>query len=110
MSEQQLKEWPTCGIEFWIPKLYAGHRQDDGTTYYCPNGHGVCAKKPEVRALREQVADLTKKRADETAAYERGVDWWRERLHDRDRQIISLRGAITKMRKRLGLPKARRRA
>ena len=109
MSEQQLTACPTCGIEFGVPVHYDKCRCEDGKDFYCPNGHALHMRKPEVQALREQVADLTKMRAAETAAYERGVDWWREKVNSRNRQITSLRGQITRYRERLGLPKARRR-
>jgi len=49
---------PTCGILYGIPEDYRERRQLDGQTWYCPSGHSIVYRKPELQALREQQVAL----------------------------------------------------
>jgi hypothetical protein len=86
-----------CGITFAVPSWWAHERRRDHATWYCPNGHRRCwPSKSDIEKLQEQLAtangnlnyyrDLSRRRSEEIGRIER--------------QRTSLRGQVTKLKKR----------
>jgi len=91
----------TCGVLFCMPESLIKNRREDGTTFYCPNGHTMTfgnAIKREADKLREELAAqarwLEASRAD--------VVRQRERREAAERQAAAARGQVTKLKNRVG--------
>lgn len=76
-----------CGIIFQVPEEFAENRQEDGRTFYCPNGHAQnyidCddqkIEKLETanRELQVQVRQLKCKLIGKVGMRDRIKMWWR---------------------------------
>ena len=88
-----------CGATFAMPASLCRARKRDGKMFYCPAGHTqyfevkhdeeIASLQKEVERLREQLAQTQVAR-----------DWQARRVESRDRSIASLRGQITKLKRR----------
>lgn len=79
-----------CGISFAIPETYRKARQENGGSWYCPNGHSRIYRESDVdRLTRERDAARVSREAarDQAAAAER--------------RAAAARGQVTKIRKRV---------
>ncbi len=87
-----------CHIAFAMPQELQVKCKQDGTTFYCPNGHPQVYSKPEITKLQEQL-----NRANSDAQYwrQRQVDIAAEKLHV-ERQLRTRKGQITKIKNRIG--------
>lgn len=52
-----------CGTLFGMTETFRLKRQDDGATFYCPNGHSQVYCKPRITELKEKNAELQRKLA-----------------------------------------------
>lgn len=85
-----------CGIAFAMPQVFRDEKRENGTTFYCPNGHPRAFMETETTRLRRQL---------ETAQKRQGWAEARE-THERDqreateRSNRALRGVVTRTKKR----------
>jgi hypothetical protein len=85
-----------CGISFAVPPRWREERQDDGKTWYCPNGHPRVYRETTEQKLRKE---LEAKQRALTAAWET-AEWWRiEEGKERKAKSI-LKGQLTRARRR----------
>jgi len=63
-----------CGISFGLPKHYIDNKQDDKTTFKCPNDHALSYPNlsrveilTQLTQLKTQVAEQSKRFAQQTA-------------------------------------------
>jgi hypothetical protein len=85
----------TCGAWFGLEKHFRAERISDGKAFYCPSGHEQNFIETEADRLKRDLAEKQK-----------SMEYWREKFWDRaphidhlNRQINSLKGAITKMKR-----------
>ena len=80
-----------CGITFGVPMQWGEIRQEDGATFWCPNGHSQAFCDSEVAKLTEQL-EREKKRCE-----------WAESNRDAaERSAAAYRGHLTRTKKRIG--------
>jgi hypothetical protein len=79
-----------CGVVFALPGRLLSKRRTDGGDFYCPNGHVLVYKKPEVDRLREQLAASRSVAAAE-----------RERREAAERSVSAAKGQVTKLKRRV---------
>lgn len=85
-----------CGITFAMPQHFRDEKRENGTPFYCPNGHPRVFTESENTRLRRQL---------ETAQKRQGWAEARE-THERDqrqaaeRSNSALRGVVTRTKKR----------
>ncbi|MGR3295894.1 MAG: hypothetical protein ACUZ8A_06670 [Candidatus Bathyanammoxibius sp.] len=60
-TELYTEECYKCGVLFAMPTDLCRHLQDNGGTFYCPNGHGQVYRNSTMQILRQ---DLEKARRD----------------------------------------------
>jgi hypothetical protein len=48
---------PTCGVPVSIPAEIYRQRRENGSSYYCCNGHSMVARKSDVQKLKEELAE-----------------------------------------------------
>jgi hypothetical protein len=80
-----------CGVQFAAPDYFVTARQNDGKSFYCPNGHSLCWHETE--------ADKLRKRLERSEARERHA---LDQLQATERSRAALRGVVTKTKKRVG--------
>lgn len=83
----ETEECCECGIIFQVPEEFAENRQNDGRTFYCPNGHGqnyadtaeeeVGKLKNENHRLQVEVRQLKCKLVGKVGVCDRIKMWWR---------------------------------
>lgn len=85
-----------CGIRFAAPKSWWETRQEDGKSFYCPNGHQ--------RVFRESTADRLRRERDrlaqQVAQRDDEIRRQRELREAAERQASAARGQVTKLKKR----------
>jgi hypothetical protein len=84
--------YSNCGITWAQPKTYDTKKQEDHTSFFCPNGHSQYYLGK---------SDLEKARADLTQTEER-LNKLRDCAEHKKRRITSLKGVITKLKKAKG--------
>ena len=98
-SEFEIEVCINCGIVFAVVKKYIDKRRKDHRTFYCPNGHGQhYSQMSKEEQLKDQLKHCQLDR-----------DFWldehgreQEKRTSVERSRSSLRGAFTKLKKRLG--------
>lgn len=83
---------PNCGVYYGIPKEKRDKCEDNGDSWQCPNGHGVIVSENNLTKL--------KKEKEKSTMYH---NWYREgieKLSQRDNLIRTLRGHITRLKKK----------
>lgn len=83
----ETEECCECGIMFQVPEEFAENRQEDGQSFYCPNGHEQhYADTPDVeiekleaknRELQIQVRQLKCRLLGQVGFRDRIRMWWR---------------------------------
>lgn len=55
-----------CGVVFAVPESFQNKRRQDGSEFFCPNGHGQVYTETEVMRLRAKLdqAEAAKERAE----------------------------------------------
>ena len=79
-----------CGIRFWVDGFWVKSKREDGSSFYCPNGHKLSWRETDVDRLRKQLADK-----------EAELVRQKERIEQRDRTNAALRGQITRVKNRV---------
>ena len=98
----ELIQCSACGITFGMDSQYYSDRQADKKEWYCPNGHCQVflgkSRAQEIKELKEKVADR-----------DRQLNWYsghtthlNDQLKATRRQAATLKGQLTKARKRMG--------
>jgi hypothetical protein len=85
-----------CEILFAVPAAWKWRRQEDGRTWYCPNGHPRVYRESENDRLKRELAEAHERaernrRAAERARTQRGMA---------ERSAAAYKGQATKLRKR----------
>lgn len=101
----EVRVCPTCGVTYALPARLTESHKEQGSMWYCPNGHRVGFVKSAADEAREEASKLRKKLEDEKA----NAEWWRKRSakaeeeteHERSR-ANGYKGALTKVKKRVG--------
>lgn len=44
----------SCGVTFGITEAFEARKRADGSTFYCPNGHGQVFRKTDAQREREK--------------------------------------------------------
>lgn len=79
-----------CGVVFAMPQSLGQRLQRDGGYFYCPNGHSQHYTEPEVVRLRKQIEKEQSR-----------TEFERRQREEAERQMVSLRGQLTKTKNRL---------
>lgn len=82
---------PTCGVKYALDQDWDGRRRDNGGSWYCPAGHYVAYKTPEVTRLRNALEDAQREAINA-----------RERVEAERRAHAATKGVLTKVRRRIG--------
>lgn len=80
-----------CGTHFAMTALMLRNRREDGATFYCPLGHGRLYRETEVQKLKRQLDQK-----------EKDLEWARAQRARSDKQVISMKGQVTKIKNRVG--------
>jgi hypothetical protein len=78
-----------CGVTFAVPDTWLAKRRENGSGFYCPNGHGLAFKKSEAAKLREQLE-----------AEQRRVIRISNERDAAERSASAFKGQVTKIKKR----------
>ena len=87
-----------CDVEFCITDTMHAHRQSDGGTFYCPNGHPrafVETDSDRLRRERDRLAQRLAERDDRIAQL-------RQQAEAAERRAAAARGQVTKIKNRVG--------
>lgn len=83
-----------CGIPFGVPREFERTRRWDGFRFFCPNGHEQSYSVHDAHQVELKRVTVDR-------------DWWKDQLGSVQeerrrlgRVIVSLRGVITRMRRR----------
>lgn len=83
-------------VVYFVPEEFDNQRRKDGVDFSCPSGHKNHYIKTEADRLREKLTEMERRFAASESSYEQALS----RIEVLNRQISSLRGVITKLRKR----------
>lgn len=89
-------ECPSCGIVYGIPKKFADECRENGTRYYCPNGHSLGWSETDADRERKQ-REATERR---NAALVSQLDQAQSERDSYKNQARALKGVVTKTKKR----------
>jgi ribosomal protein L9 len=82
-------ECGVCAVDFAMPETMHESCQEDGRTFFCPNGHKIGYSETEVKRLRQQVEQERRAAARATA-----------RADQAEASATALKGHNTRLRKR----------
>jgi len=85
-----------CGITFAMPQAFRDEKRDNGTTFYCPNGHPRVFAETETTRLRRQL-EVAKQRQGWAEARETHE---RDQRQAAERSNAALRGVVTRTKRR----------
>lgn len=86
-----------CGVVFGVPDYFLSKRRQDGTTYYCPNGHSLAFRVTETQKLRDELA-RTKAQLDQRDAR---IVTLRDTVAQSERRINGYKGVTTRLKRRI---------
>jgi hypothetical protein len=86
-----------CGVHFGLEQDFLDSRQNDGQTFYCPNGHPRVFRETEAQRLRKENERLTRVAENER----QGRIAARELLTHETRSHAATRGHVTRKKKQL---------
>lgn len=89
---------PNCFIEFAVPPRLIQERRIDKESFYCPNGHSMSFQQSELDRVK---TELDRAKRDLKWARE-AADRNRERANKTERQLRATKGALTRVKKRVG--------
>jgi hypothetical protein len=82
-----------CGITFGMTQGFKNMRNEDGKSFFCPNGHSQYYTKSIATKLKE--ANSALKNAKEDAK------WWQEEAEAKAKALSSTKGQLTKVKNRI---------
>lgn len=82
-----------CHVLFAFPEDLKRKRLEDGSTFYCPNGHAQ-------HYTGETMEQMRKRLEREAANAKADRDWYEEQLRGTERSRNALRGVVTRQRNR----------
>lgn len=85
-----------CGILFGIPGYFQVKAQEDGRTFYCPNGHKQAYIESAIKRLEREKAQLVARLDQEKAASQSARD---QRDHV-ERRLKATKGVVTRIKNR----------
>ena len=101
----EVRVCPSCGVTYGIPARLTESHKENGSKWYCPNGHSISFTRSAADEARAEAAKLRKKLEDEKA----NAAWWRDRSAASDKRVEheqaranGYKGALTKVKKRVG--------
>lgn len=86
-----------CGVPFCFSEDFYKRRQDDGHSFFCPNGHSQHYTESTVQKLQKQIEQEKKRR--EWA--ESSKNMYRDKLESERRSKAAIRGQLTRTKKRI---------
>lgn len=89
--EFQAMECGECGTHFAMTQTMYKKRQEDGKGFYCPLGHERVFRDTEVMQLKRKLE-----------AKERDLEWVRAQRDRSDKQVVAMKGQVTKIKNRVG--------
>ena len=88
-----------CGVLFAMPRKLHDERKRDHQFFYCPNGHSAYyPSKSDLEIAKEEAAKLKAV----VQQKEQAISCKKSMIQNRDYRIRSLKGQITKLRKKVG--------
>src|SRR5690349_9745260 len=88
-----------CGMRFAMDAQWMRLRRQDHAWWYCPNGHVQhFSGKSDAERLKEELEAEKARRQYEVNS----TTYWRERARADERSKIALRGAMTRLKRRVG--------
>lgn len=87
-----------CDVQFCMTETMQRARQNDGETFYCPNGHPRVYRETEADRLRRERDRLTQRLAQRDDEIQRV----RDARDAADRRAAAARGQVTKIKNRVG--------
>lgn len=92
-----------CGMAFAMTHDFYNRRQEDGATFYCPNGHG------QIYTRRKKLEEQLEKLKSELHEAKVDVAYWNREAEeqalaaiDAKRKAAAAKGQLTKVKKRIG--------
>lgn len=96
-------ECGVCNIPFGIPEALQEKSRNEGTFFYCPNGHQIHYYDTENKKLRDQLArerhHVDQAKAEAKYQEERAARNW-EAKEQIGRQLSSTKGVVTRIKRR----------
>jgi hypothetical protein len=92
---------PTCFVAYAIPKAMSARKHEDGSNWFCPNGHHVVFSKSLKDKLDEVRRERDRLKQNEAYYEQRAAEQERELKHAK-RVATTLKGRVTKITKRVG--------
>jgi len=86
-----------CGVIFGISPAAHAAMKERGRHVWCPNGHEIWYSDNELKRARDELAREKHRREQAQAE----AEWQRQRVENRDRSIIAIRGHHTRLKKRV---------
>lgn len=88
----------TCGVLFAMPRTLTDRHKRDHESFYCPNGHTQhYVSKSDVELAKEEAAKLKVV----VQQKEQAISCKKNVIKNQDYRIRSLKGQITKLRKKI---------
>lgn len=97
------KHCPTCHVHYAVPQAMMERKQRDGGNWYCPNGHSLVFKAPEIdgiRAERDRLKQAMAQKDDELAQARRVAERRGEDLEHERRRVSAAKGQVTRLKNR----------
>jgi uncharacterized Zn finger protein (UPF0148 family) len=98
-----IRNCPTCGIQYAVPKDFLDAKRRSNGDWYCPNGHSLVFKRTEADELKDKLAAEQSRRAQAEA----NAEFYKQRnainidrAETAERKAIARKGVITRMKKR----------
>ena len=85
-----------CGIVFGISTELEKRLRENGTTFYCPNGHSQYFANSDLKEAKQEAESLRKALAVQEAATKRE----RQRRENAEHSLRATKGHVTRLRKR----------
>lgn len=86
----EVEDCTVCGVWFALPSKVLKERQTKGGSFYCPNGHSLVYRTPEVERQRKQIDRLRSQVVHE-----------QDQREAAERSAAAYKGHLTKLRKRI---------
>jgi hypothetical protein len=100
-SELEIHTCPTCFIVYAIPMAMSERKHEDGTNWYCPNGHHVVFSTSVKGKLDEMRRERDRLKQEQAWYDDRHREQQRE-LETAKRSAAALKGQVTKITRRVG--------
>jgi hypothetical protein len=100
-EDLEIHTCPTCFVVYAITTAMSARKHEDGTNWFCPNGHHVVFSKSMKEKYEEMRRERDRLKQDEARLEEMLADQGRT-LKLTEKSRAALQGQLTKTRKRIG--------